>query len=220
MRNSGNRAKSRSRVSSASAPWATQIAAILASWTTPPRTRGPRTKRSSVSGKSLVSPMRRREGESIHPASWRHACSGVETVSFQILGFVTTLRNSKQHGQGIAQGSSPSARVRTSWAAGSWYRDSWRWAYTRMFVSTAITGAQARHRLCLADLARSTPPEDRGRPHFQRSGPEACSSNPQALQTALASIRPQQPLATIGLLTGHVASRESATRPGCRESSS
>ena len=33
---SGNSEKSRSRVRSASAPWATHIAAILASWTTPP----------------------------------------------------------------------------------------------------------------------------------------------------------------------------------------
>ena len=55
---SGNSEKSRSPVRSASAPWATHIAAILASCATPPITRGRCTNLSSISRKSSVSPMR------------------------------------------------------------------------------------------------------------------------------------------------------------------
>ena len=65
---SGNSEKSRSRVRSVSTPWATQIAAILASWTTPPLTRGRRTKRSSIPGKPSVSPNQ--------PQGWRSDPSG------------------------------------------------------------------------------------------------------------------------------------------------
>ena len=53
---SGNNEKSRSLVRSVSTPWATHMAAILASCTTPPMTRGRRTRPSSISGKALRLP--------------------------------------------------------------------------------------------------------------------------------------------------------------------
>ena len=91
---SGKRRKSRSRVSSASTPWATHIAAILASWATPPTTLGRRKNLSSISPKPSVSPISRKDGDAIQASSWRHDCSGDEALSFQMRGLVTTLWNS------------------------------------------------------------------------------------------------------------------------------
>ena len=62
-RSSGNSEKSRSRVSSASTPWAMQSAAMRASWTTPPTTRGRATNLRRMAMKSSVSPIRRFEGD-------------------------------------------------------------------------------------------------------------------------------------------------------------
>jgi hypothetical protein len=56
VRSSENNEKSRSRVSKASTPWAMHRAAIRASCTMGPRTRGKVTRRPSVSQKAAVSP--------------------------------------------------------------------------------------------------------------------------------------------------------------------
>ena len=73
---SGKSAKSRSRVSRASAPWARQRAATRASCTSGPRTRWRVIKRSSRSRKPSVSPSRRLEGDSVQARSWAHALVG------------------------------------------------------------------------------------------------------------------------------------------------
>ena len=68
-RSSGNRDKSLSRVRSSSVPCATQIAAIRASWTTPPVTRGRCMNRPSTARKSLVSPISQ-HGVTVPRAVW------------------------------------------------------------------------------------------------------------------------------------------------------
>ena len=86
--------KSRSREISASTPCAIQIAATRASWTIGPRTRGLVRRRARMARRSSVSPISRRPGAAVHAASCVHASVGLLAVSFQIRGFVTTLKNS------------------------------------------------------------------------------------------------------------------------------
>ena len=93
-RSSGNREKSLSRVRRSSAAWATQIAAIRASWTTPPVTRGRCMNRPSTARKSLVSPISQHEGDLTQSVSCCQARSCVVAASPQIFRLVTTLRNS------------------------------------------------------------------------------------------------------------------------------
>src|SRR5579875_1616335 len=54
-------------------------------------------------------------------------------------GLVTVDRNSWTHGHGIAQGAWPSAGPAITRYASACHRESSRWAYTRRFVSIAIT---------------------------------------------------------------------------------
>ena len=168
---SGNKLKSRSHVNRTSVPQAMQMAAILASCTTRPLTRGRRAILSNTARKPSVSESIFTDGEQAHAFNCLHAASRSIDSLPQKRAFVTTLRNSEQTGQGIAQGASPSANVCSNRAAARCLLDSRRWAYTSTLVSTAINVIRHPRKLRPATPARSTSPMGRDGFPIRRSGP-------------------------------------------------
>lgn len=116
------------------------------------------------------------DGDEVHASNWPQTRSTGVTASFDApVGHDTEELAAAR--PGIAQASSTSASRRMTPRTRSCARDSRRWAYARMFVSTAITAFSGRRRWCPAGPATSTAPGGRARPRPRRSSPATDTGN-------------------------------------------
>ena len=148
---------------------------------------------------SLAGPsVRRRLRPRLEPAPClsRRRCPVLPDAAVHL----TTLRNSKPRGQGIAHGRPPAASPAMIRNAGSPQRASRRWAWTRRSVSTAINGIRNPHGSVRGGQAMRMPREGRGCPDRQLSDrgerrvsgaaahPARVGDHPQPLRSANACL--------------------------------
>ena len=169
-----------------------------------------------MSAKSSVSPIMRFDGDPTQAWNWRHACSGAVASSVQIRRLVATLRNSQQHGHGIAQVPSPSTSPTMSACAASPRRASRRCCVDGQVGVDSDHRARDRRRSTRAIQARNTVQADRPLPDRQPSDRQGCTGVEGVRTRAHGGARPRPRRATVAQFPWRDAGLERGAHHGCR----